>query len=114
MLEGAFEVVMLDLVEAVHVELPHEAVHLVVPKVPGQHYLFKFRDVLYDELSAVASPVDDLLELLHLNSAHFTFRISKVLYIKTATSFYSAPFLQLDSAWLSKWLILPSIFILLI
>lgn len=35
--EGAFEVVMFDFMEAIHVELPYEAVHFIVPEVPGQH-----------------------------------------------------------------------------
>lgn len=52
MLEGAFEVVMLHFVEAVHVELPHETVHLLVPEVSWKHDLFELHDVLNHELTA--------------------------------------------------------------
>lgn len=65
--EGAFEVVMFDLVEAVHVELPDEAVHFVVAEVPGQYDFLQLLDILDDELKAVARPVDNLLVLFHLN-----------------------------------------------
>jgi hypothetical protein len=51
--EGALEGVVLDFVEAVHVELPHEAIHLVVSEVVREHNFFKFNDVLYDELKAI-------------------------------------------------------------
>jgi hypothetical protein len=51
--EGALEGVVFDFVEAVHVELPDEAVHFVVPEVVRQHDFFKFYDVLYDELETV-------------------------------------------------------------
>ena len=67
MAEGAFEVVMFDLVEAVHVELPDEAVHFVVAEVPGQYDFLQLLDILDDELKAVARPVDNLLVLFHLN-----------------------------------------------
>ena len=65
--EGAFEVVVFDLVEAVHVELPDEAVHFVVAEVAGQYDFLELLDVLDDEFQAVAGPVDDLLVLFHLN-----------------------------------------------
>lgn len=65
--EGAFEVVMFDLVEAVHVELPDEAVHFVVAEVPGQYDFLQLLDILDDEFQAVARPVDNLLVLFHLN-----------------------------------------------
>jgi hypothetical protein len=51
--EGALEGVVFDFMEAVHVELPDEAVHFVVPEVVRQHDFFKFYDVLYDELETV-------------------------------------------------------------
>jgi hypothetical protein len=51
--EGALEGVVFDFVEAVHVELPDEAVHFVVPEVVRQHDFFKFYDVLNDELETV-------------------------------------------------------------
>ena len=67
MAEGAFEVVMFDLVEAVHVELPDEAVDFVVAEVAGEHDFLQLLDILDDELEAVAGPVDNLLVLFHLN-----------------------------------------------
>ncbi len=48
--EGAFEVVMFDLVEAIHVELPHETVNFVVAEVVWQHYLLELGNILYNEL----------------------------------------------------------------
>ena len=50
MSEGAFEGVVFDFMEAVHVELSDEAVHFVVSEVMREHDFFKFYDVLYDEL----------------------------------------------------------------
>ena len=35
--ECAFEVVMFDLMEAIHVELPYEAIDFIVPEVPWQY-----------------------------------------------------------------------------
>lgn len=65
--EGAFEVVVFDFVEAVHVELPDEAVHFVVAEVPGQYDFLQLLDILDDKFQAVAGPVDNLLVLFHLN-----------------------------------------------
>ena len=42
MAEGGLEAVVFDFVEAVHVELPHEAVELVVAEVFGKHDLLEF------------------------------------------------------------------------
>lgn len=67
MAEGAFEVIVFDFVEAVHVELPDEAVHFVVAEVPGQYDFLQLLDILDDEFQAVAGPVDNLLVLFHLN-----------------------------------------------
>lgn len=67
MAEGAFEVVVFDFVEAVHVELPDEAVHFVVAEVPGQYDFLQLLDILDDKFQAVAGPVDNLLVLFHLN-----------------------------------------------
>lgn len=67
MAEGAFEVVVFDFVEAVHVELPDEAVHFVVAEEPGQYDFLQLLDILDDEFQAVAGPVDNLLVLFHLN-----------------------------------------------
>jgi len=37
MFESAFEVVVFDFVEAIHVELPDKAVNFIVPEVFGQN-----------------------------------------------------------------------------
>ena len=42
MSEGAFEGVVFDFMEAVHVELSDKAVHFVVSEVMRQHNFFKF------------------------------------------------------------------------
>lgn len=86
MLEGAFEVVMFHFVEAVHVELAHKTVHLLVSKVSGEYDLFELHDILDDELKAAGGPVDDLLILFHLRVMLLTPKISKALLTKPATS----------------------------
>lgn len=75
MSEGAFEGVVFDFMEAVHVELPDEAVHLVVSEVVREHDLFEFYDIPYDELEAVRRPVNYLLVVLHLHQLRFTPKI---------------------------------------
>lgn len=72
--------------EAVHVELPDEAVHLGMPEVSWQHHLLQLADVLDHELSARWRPVDNLSELIVLSGGRGTLRISKVLAINPATS----------------------------
>jgi hypothetical protein len=74
-LEGAFEVVMLHFVEAVHVELPHKAVDFFVPEIPRQHDLLELDDILDYELQAIGGPVHYLLVLLDLNKRGLTPRI---------------------------------------
>jgi hypothetical protein len=64
--EDAFGVVCARLVEAVHVELPDEAVDLVVAEVAGEHDLLELVDVLDHELEAGGRPVCDLVELFVL------------------------------------------------
>jgi hypothetical protein len=53
MAEGALEGVVFDLMEAVHVELSNEAVHLVVAEVVRQDDFFEFHDVFDDEFHPV-------------------------------------------------------------
>ena len=72
--------------EAVHVELPDEAVDLVVSEVSRKHDLLEFVDVFDDELDARGGPVCDLIELFVLPKIMDTFNISKVLAMKPATS----------------------------
>ena len=75
MAEGAFEVVMFDLVEAVHVELPYETVDFIMPKVLRQDQLLKFIDILDDELASRWRPIGDLIVLVILHKARGTLRI---------------------------------------
>lgn len=86
MAKNAFDVIVAGLVEAVHVELADEAVHLGVAEVPGQHYLLQLAHILDHELGARWRPVDDLGELVVLGGGRRTLSISKVLAMKPATS----------------------------
>ena len=72
--------------ESVHVELPDEAVDLVVSKVSREDDLLEFVDVFDDELDSRGRPVCDLVELFVLPYFSCTFNISKVLAMKPATS----------------------------
>lgn len=86
MAKNAFDVIVARLMEAVHVELSYEAVHLSVSEVSGQDHLLQLADILYHELGARWRPVDDLGELVVLGGGRRTLRISKVLAMKPATS----------------------------
>ena len=79
MLEGAFEVIMFHFVEAIHVELPHKAVHFFVSEVSRQHYFLEFDYILDHELLTIVGPVDNLLVFLDLNRRRTTDSISNVL-----------------------------------
>ncbi len=50
MAEGALEMVVLHFVEAVHVELPHKTVDLLVPEVTRKHDLLELHDIPNDKL----------------------------------------------------------------
>lgn len=50
MTERAFEVVVFDFVEAIHVELPHKAINFVVPEVFRQYDFLEFDYILDHEL----------------------------------------------------------------
>ena len=63
------------LIEAVHVELPHEAVDFGMPEVSGQDEGFEPHHVAHHELVAVRPPEDDLGELLQLSRQSSTPRI---------------------------------------
>ena len=73
--ESAFEAVMFDFVEAIHVELSDEAVHFVVTEVARQDHFFELDYVLDDEFESIRSPVDNLLVLLDLNIERNTSKI---------------------------------------
>lgn len=75
MAEHALGVVSSALVEAVHVELADEGVHLVVPEVARQDDGLELVDVLDDELGAGWCPEGYLGELLVLDRRTLTFRI---------------------------------------
>ena len=66
MFEGGFIVVMFNLMEAIHVELPHKAVNFLVPEVPGQNGFLKLEGIFDDEFLTVGGPVNDLLVFLDL------------------------------------------------
>jgi len=102
MAEGAFEVVVFDFVEAVHVELADEAVHFVVPEVFGQDEFFHPGWVFDDELQAARGPVDYLLVLFVLHRRGVTETISKALKTNPATSLSSCCFAMLRLVELSK------------
>lgn len=73
--ECTFEIIMFDLMKAIHVELSYKTIHLIMSEVFGENKLLEFGDVLYDELAAVGCPVNDFLKLLDLNKRTVTFRI---------------------------------------
>jgi len=61
--------------KAIHIELPDEAVHLIVPKVTRQHYLLEFSHIPYHKLETGGRPVYYLGELVILNGYIVTRRI---------------------------------------
>lgn len=75
MAKCAFEAVMLDLVEPVHVELPDKAVDFIVAEIARKDHFFKLLAVFDDKLKPVRGPVDDLLILFNLNILPNTLRI---------------------------------------
>ena len=66
-LEGGLEVVMLHLVEAIHVELPHKTIHLLMPEIARQDNFLKLHDVFNHKLLSIRRPVNNLLILLNLH-----------------------------------------------
>lgn len=63
------------LVEAIHIELSDEAIHLTVTEVPRQHHLLELTHILYDELTTRCPPENYLTELLILNQCSLTLKI---------------------------------------
>lgn len=43
--ESTLEVIVFHFVEAIHVELPYETIHLFMTKVTRKHYLFELHDI---------------------------------------------------------------------
>lgn len=72
--------------EAIHIELPYEAVDFVMPKISRQNNLLKLIDIFDDKLHTCWGPVSDFVELIILNKKSRTFRISKVFAMNPATS----------------------------
>jgi len=73
-------------VKAVHVELAYEGIHFAVAKVLGEHDLLKLGGVFDHEFFAGRRPEHNFAKLLVLANNQSTFRISKVLAMKPATS----------------------------
>ncbi len=88
MAEDALAAVLAGLVKAIHVELANETVDLAVPEVLGQDSLLELDDVFDDEVLARGAPVDDLPVLLILPQNTLTFKMSKVLLINPAISWF--------------------------
>jgi hypothetical protein len=84
--ENTLRVIRTAFVEAVHVQLADEGVHLAVAEVSRKDYLLELVHVLDHELRARGRPVCYLRELVVLNGKGSTLRISKVLAMKPATS----------------------------
>jgi len=79
MIESASEIIMLDFVEAIHVELSHKTVHLFMSKVSRKDNLLKPNHIFDYKLKSICCPVYYLVELLILSKRGLTDTISKVL-----------------------------------
>lgn len=66
MTEHALGVISPGLMKAIHVELPHKAIDLIMPEVSRQDDLLKLVDILYDKFTARRGPVCYLIELFIL------------------------------------------------
>ena len=71
MTEDTLSVICTGLMEAVHVQLPDEAVDFVVAEIARQDNLLELRNILDDELAARWSPKSNLVELIILNKKGF-------------------------------------------
>lgn len=67
MRKDVFGGLLSGLVEAVHVELPDEAVDISVPEVFGKDGLLKLLDISDRELFAISRPMDYLCKLIILS-----------------------------------------------
>ena len=56
-----------NLVESIHVELPHKRLKVGVLEIGGKRPLRKSLDVLHDEASALTAPADHFVVLAALN-----------------------------------------------
>lgn len=66
MSEGTFEIVMFDLMKAIHVQLTDKTIHFIMTKVSGKYYLFEFGDIFDDKLSSIHRPINNLLKFVNL------------------------------------------------
>ena len=102
MAKSAFEVVVFDLMKSIHVELPDEAIHFIVPEVFWQDDFLEFGCIFDHELQAARRPVNYLLVLFVLNQTPITETISKALKTKPATSLSYCCFVALSRVELTE------------
>lgn len=65
----AFFLDFVDLAEAVHVQLPHERLDLVVAEESRQHGLLQLLLVFDENLTVVLTPADNVLEFVSLSGS---------------------------------------------
>jgi len=73
-------------VKTVHVELAYKGVHFVMAEVFREHDLLEFVGILDDEFLARWGPKCNFGKLLVLAKTQLTWKISKILEMKPATS----------------------------
>ena len=64
-----------NFIEFVHVELPDEGGQMLVPEEEGQHLILQLFGVLYQDLSPIISPGNEVLVLIFLNQLTITSRM---------------------------------------
>ena len=64
--EDIFAGILAGFVEAIHVELPDEAIDIPMPEIFGEDMFLEFIDLLDGKLAAVAHPMDNGLVLFVL------------------------------------------------
>jgi hypothetical protein len=75
MAENTFGVLFSGLVEAIHVELSDEAVHLVMAEIPRKNILLELCDIFDDKFNSRWGPVNNFGKLVILNKNRYTLRI---------------------------------------
>lgn len=75
MTENAFGVVLSGLVKTIHVELPHKAIHLIMPEVVWKDNFLELVHILNNEVFSRGAPMNDLRVLIILNKITSTLRI---------------------------------------
>lgn len=83
----AFFLDLVDLTEAVHVQLPHERLDFVVPEEERQHSLFELLLVLDQNFAVVLAPADHILEFVLLNECSTTSKIEYILMMNSGMQF---------------------------